>query len=324
MTIIALAQELADEFGATIKASARDAVQLLALAGDESAAELGPVEIAIYTPRKEQPTFRQLVAWMPRLAWIHSTTAGVDGFASVALAERDVVITNSAGIYAPAMAEFAFAGMVSVARNLRSLHQAQDERRWSRTLAPGLELYGRRLGIVGYGATGRYLARVCKGFGMEVWGTRRTPVMAIDDPVDRLLPADELHTLLGASDFVVVTASLNATTRHLLGEAEFAAIKPGAGLVNIARGALIDQGALLSALDDGRLRGAVLDVVESEPLPPSDPLWAHPRVILTPHVSGDTPDGRQRSVDLLCRNLLLFLSGRAERMANRVEIADHL
>jgi phosphoglycerate dehydrogenase-like enzyme len=130
--------------------------------------------------------------------------------------------------------------------------------------------------------------------------------------------------MLAGSDYVVVTASLNSTSRSLLGEAEFRALKPGAGLVNVARGGVVDQEALLAALADGRVGGAVLDVVVPQPLPPEHPLWAHPRVIVTSHISGGSPEGWARSMDLFRWNLALYLDGETDRLGNVVDLADHL
>ena len=121
-----------------------------------------------------------------------------------------------------------------------------------------------------------------------------------------------------------MTASLNSTTRHLLGEAEFRAFKPGAVLVNVARGGVVDQIALLAALDDGRLAGAFLDVVEPEPLPPESPLWTHPKVVVTSHIAGGTPEGWKRSMELFCLNLPLYLAADVGRLGNLVDLADHL
>jgi phosphoglycerate dehydrogenase-like enzyme len=235
-----------------------------------------------------------------------------------------VIVTNSSGVYAPAMAEYAVFGMVAIARDLRRLIAQQEERRWNHEPISGTELYGKRVGIVGYGGTGRYLATVCKALGMEVWATRRKPMLTTNEPLDRLLPPEGMHEMLSVSDYVVVTASLNSTSRHLLGEAEFRALKPGAGLVNVARGGLVDQEALLSALADGRVGGAVLDVVVPQPLPPEHPLWAHPRVIVTSHISGGSPEGWARSMELFCWNLPLYLDGECERLGNVVDLADHL
>jgi phosphoglycerate dehydrogenase-like enzyme len=321
---IAIAQALADDHGARIQAAAGGGVRLLALRGDEGEAPLDDVEIAVSGLYEGQLSFSELVARMPNLRWIHSTGAGIDSFVSPELAERGVIVTNSSGIYTPAMVEYVLGGMVAIARDFRRLFAQQDERRWDHEPVSGKELYGRRVGIVGYGETGRYLARVCKALGMEVWATRRRPMVVTGEPLDRLLPSAELHELLGACDYVVVAASLNSTTRHLLGEAEFRAFRPGAVLVNVARGGLVDQEALLAALDDGRVAGAFLDVVEPEPLPSDSPLWAHPRVVVTSHISGGSPEGWERAVDLFCRNLPLYLAGETSRLGNLVDLSDHL
>jgi phosphoglycerate dehydrogenase-like enzyme len=321
---VAIARGLADEHGERIEAAGGGRIRLLPLRGEEGEAPLDDVEIAVYGLYEGPLSFRELAARMPGLRWIHSTGAGMDSFVSPELADRGVIVTNSAGVYAPAMAEYVLAGMVSVAREFRRLSAQQDERRWNHEAISGTELYGKRVGIVGYGATGRYIATVCKALGMDVWATKRKPMLTTGEPVDRLLPAGRLHELLGASDYVVVTASLNSTTRHLLGEAEFRALKPGAVLVNVARGGLVDQDALLAALDDGRVGGAFLDVVEPQPLPPESPLWAHPRVTITPHISGGSPEGWARSMDLFCSNLPLYLDGDVARLGNLANLADHL
>jgi phosphoglycerate dehydrogenase-like enzyme len=324
VTILALARKLAEEYGEQIEAAGAGRIELLSLRGEQGEASLDEVEVAVYSAYEGSLSFKELADQMPRLRWIHSTGAGIDAFASPELAERGVIVTNSAGVYAPAMAEYAVAGMVAIARDLRRLIAQQDEHRWNHDPEAGSELFGKRVGIVGYGETGRYLATVCKVLGMEVWATKRKPMLTSGEPVDRLLPAEGLHELLGASDYVVVTASLNSTTHQLLGEAEFRALKPGAGLVNIARGSLIDQEALIAALADGRVGGAVLDVVVPQPLPPESPLWAHPRVIVTSHISGSSPEGSGRSIDLFCSNLPLYLDGDVGRLGNLVNLADHL
>ncbi len=324
MITVAIARGLADEYGERIEAAGGERIRLLPLRGEEGEAPLDDVEIAVYGLYEGPLSFRELAGRMPALRWIHSTGAGIDSFVSPELAARGVIVTNSSGVYAPAMVEYALAGMVAVARDFRRLFAQQDEQRWNHEPVAGRELYGKRVGIVGYGATGRYLATVCKALGMEVWATRRTPILTSGEPLDRLLPIEELHELLGASDYVVVTASLNSTTRHLLGEAEFRAFKPGAVLVNVSRGGVLDQDALLAALDEGRLGGAFLDVVEPEPLPPESSLWTHPQVIVTSHISGGSPEGWERAVELFCRNLPLYLAGETKRLSNLVDLADHL
>jgi phosphoglycerate dehydrogenase-like enzyme len=324
VTTVALARRLADTYGERIEAAAGGRVRLLPLRGEEGEADLDDVEIAVYGLYEGPLSFREVAERMPNLRWIHSTGAGIDSFVTPALGKRGLIVTNSSGVYAPAMAEYALAGMVAIARDFRRLIAQQEERRWNHEAVSGTELYGKRVGIVGYGATGRYLAMICKTLGMEVWATKRTPMLTEGEPVDRLLPPEGLHELLGASDYVVVAASLNSSTLHLLGEAEFRALKRGAGLVNIARGGLVDQDALLAALADGRVGAAVLDVVEPQPLPPESALWTHPRVIVTSHISGGSPEGWARSMELFCRNLPLYLDGDVGRLGNLVNLADHL
>jgi phosphoglycerate dehydrogenase-like enzyme len=321
---VAIARGLAEEHGERIEAAGGGRIRLLPLRGEEGEAPLDDVEIAVYGLYEGPLSFRELAARMPALRWIHSTGAGMDSFVSPELADRGVIVTNSAGVYAPAMAEYVLAGMVSVAREFRRLSAQQDERRWNHEAVSGTELFGKRVGIVGYGATGRYIAMVCKALGMDVWATKRKPMLTTGEPVDRLLPAGDLHELLAASDYVVVTTSLNSTTRHLLGDAEFRAFKPGAVLVNVARGGVVDQDALLAALDEGRVGGAFLDVVDPQPLPPESPLWSHPRVTITPHISGGSPEGWARSMDLFCSNLPLYLDGDVARLGNLANLADHL
>ncbi len=324
MITVAIAQGLAEQHGEEIEVAGEGRVRLLPLRGGEDEARLREAEIAVYGLTEGPLSFRQLIDRMPGLRWIHSTGAGIESFASPELQARGVLVTNSSGVYAPAMAEYALAGMVSIARDLPRLIEQQKQRRWNHEAVSGTELYGKRVGIVGYGATGRYLATVCKALGMEVWATKRKPIVTAGEPVDRLLGTDGLHRLLGASDYVVLTASLNSTSRHLLGDAEFRAMKADVGLVNVGRGGLVDQEALLTALADGRVRGAVLDVVEPEPLPPESPLWTHPRVLVTSHISGGSPEGWARSMDLFRRNLPIYLDGDVGSLGNLVDLADHL
>lgn len=324
MTVIALARQLAADYGAQIEEAGASRVRLLPLRGDPDEADLDAVEIAIYGMYEGSLTFGELAARMPGLRWIHSTGAGIESFASRELAERGVLVTNSAGVYAPAMAEYAIGGMVAMARDLPRLLAQQRERTWRHEAVSGTELYGKQVGIVGYGATGRYLASVCKALGMTVWATRRRPMLTAGEPIDRLLPPEEISELLAASDYVVLTASLNSTTRHLIGAAELASLKRGAVLVNVGRGGLVDEPALLAALDDGTLAGAVLDVVATQPLPVSSPLWQHPRVIVTPHISGGSPEGWRRSMELFLANLPLYLAGQHGRLGNVVVLAEHI
>jgi phosphoglycerate dehydrogenase-like enzyme len=324
MREICLPRAFAELFGPEIEGVAAGELRLLPIAGDApDDPDLTGTEIALQGRMDEDIPFDRVLARMPNVRWIHSTWAGVDEVGADEIARRGILFTNSAGAYAPGMTEYVLWALVELARGMPRLHEAQREARWDSPWQPsGMDLYGHRLGIVGYGEIGRHLARAAKGLGMEVWGTRRTPLLVTGEPLDRWLPAAALPELLAASDFVVVAASLNRSTRYLLGEAELAAMRPGALLVNIGRGPQIDEDALLAALRSGRIGGAVLDVMAEEPLPPSSPLWAEPNVVLTPHLSGDTPDAQARTVELFIANLRLYLAGRTDKLANPVHLED--
>lgn len=257
---------------------------------------------------------------MPTVRWVHSISAGVEHLPLERMAERGVLLTNSAGAYAPAMAEYALAAMIMLARSLPLWLEGQRERRWiDGDSFDSSVLRGKRLGIVGYGAVGRQLAAAARTLGMEVWATKRSPMFSSGEPLDRLLPATDLGTLLSESDFVVLSASLNRTTRHLIGEAELEVMKPTAVLVNVARGDLVDEDALGRALKEGKLHAAMLDVTSEEPLPPESSLWTLPNLFITPHISGNAPESWEWEVEFFSRNLQLYLDGSPERMGNLVD-----
>jgi phosphoglycerate dehydrogenase-like enzyme len=218
------------------------------------------------------------------------------------------------------MAEYTVAAMIMLSRNLHSWLDGQRDRRWLE--ADSFEaslLRGKRLGIVGYGAVGRELAAAARALGMEVWATKRSPLFLSGEPLDRLLPSDAIHELLAASDFVALCASLNSSTRHMIGEPELSAMKPTAMLVNVARGGLVDEVALVQALRDGAIRGAMLDVTTEEPLHPESDLWSTPNLLITPHISGNAPESWQWEVEFFCANLRLYLDGSPDRMGNLVD-----
>jgi phosphoglycerate dehydrogenase-like enzyme len=292
--------EVIDEDSVTEAAGALDGLQVIVTGMDESVFELA------------------LAA--PTVRWVHSISAGVEHLPLDRLAERGILLTNSAGAYATAMAEYVIGAAIALGRHLPGWLEGQRERRWLDDDAFGpFLLHGKRMGIVGYGAVGRELAAIAKGLRMEVWATKRTPIFPAGEPIDRLLPADALHELLAASDVVAICASLNRTTRALIGEPELAAMKTTTLLVNVARGGLIDEEALLRALTDGRIGGAMLDVTREEPLPADSPLWTTPNLLITPHISGNAPESWEAAVAFLCANLDLYLSGQPERMGNLVD-----
>ena len=246
-----------------------------------------------------------------KLRWIHSPMAGVNHLLIPALVKSPIVLTNGAGMNAIPIAEHVFGLLLAFTRRLAVFHTLQKEARWQMQ-QEAEELYGRTLGIVGYGSIGREIARIAKGFGMQVWATKRNPgdpATAKDPHLDRTLPPAQLHQLLSQADFVVLSTALTPETENMIGAAELAVMKPTAYLINIARGQLIQEAALLEALQEGKIAGAGLDVVVQEPLPPDSPLWKAPNLLITAHSSWASPHVRGRNVQLFCDNLRRFAAG---------------
>jgi phosphoglycerate dehydrogenase-like enzyme len=285
---------------------------------------LATAEILITGLSSQSAPGVEFVREMPRLRWVHSLTAGVDDLLFPELLERSILVTNGAGAYATAIAEYAFAAMVLLARKIPPLILEAGQHRWVDEHPLGSELAGKQVGIVGYGRIGHALANLCAGAGMVVWGVRRRTSIAAEPPVARVIGADSLPELLATSDFVVLAASLNASSRGLLGLAELRLMKPGAYLINVSRGALLDQAALVAALTSGHLAGAMLDVTSSEPLPARSELWRTPNLWLTPHMSGGSSESRDRAFGLLLANLRCYLAGRPDEMANLVDLHHEL
>jgi phosphoglycerate dehydrogenase-like enzyme len=240
----------------------------------------------------------------PRLRWVHCDHAGLNRSAYPEVFAKGLRVTSSAGRSAPALAEHALFFMLSFTYQVRALLEAQRDHRWG---VAGQDtrrgLYGRTVGIVGLGNTGRELAVRCAALGMRVLGYRRS---AIEIPgVDSLYAAERGETideLLRESDFVVLAVPLSDATHHLIGAPQLAIMKPGAVLVNMARGAVVDETALIDALREQRIGGAGLDVFAREPLPPESPLWDLPNVIITPHATPQVPDRTGRSLEIIREN----------------------
>jgi len=264
--------------------------------------------------------FDRILLRTPRLRWVHSATAGVERVLTPASRERGLAITNARGVFSRPIAEYVVMMMLSVSRRLPELLELQQERTWQPLEAR--ELRDVTVGIVGLGSIGRAVGALATAFGCRVIATRRRPEVgtaatdgAGDDPylgsamLDRVLPPERLPELLAEADFVVLAAPLTSETVGLIGEASIATMKPGAWVINIARGELVDERALMRALRDGRLGGAVLDTFRDEPLPPTSPLYDTPNVIITPHTSWSSTRVLDRSVELFCDNLRRFATG---------------
>ena len=251
----------------------------------------------------------------PKLGWVQGFGAGVDRLEKSGLFNSRVTVTNSAGSNAGAMAEFVVMLMLQQVKNLPERLGAQREHRWARY--DNRELRGATLGIIGAGYVAQALARLVQAFGMRVMATRRrfTEGETLPD-IDRIYPREGMHDMLGQSDWVVAAMSLSQENRRMLGPAEFSAMKRGAYFINIARGALVDQPALLQALKSGRLSGAGIDVFDPEPLPADSEFWELPNVVVSAHNSGGVSDYSVRATQQFCANLRRFLGG--EPLANVV------
>ncbi|MCI0437154.1 MAG: D-2-hydroxyacid dehydrogenase [Gemmatimonadetes bacterium] len=252
-----------------------------------------------------------------RLRWVHTATAGVASLLYPALVESDVILTNSAGVHAPAMAETVLAMMLHFARGIDIAVRGQAEARWeSRPFEERVgavsEIQGATLGIIGFGGIGQQVSQRALALGMQVVAIRRSNLPG-PAGVEVLTGADALERLLRRSDVVVAAVPSTKLTRALIGAGELAMMKPSAVLVNISRGDVVDERALIGALTRNELRGAALDVFADEPLPAASPLWKLPNVLITPHVSATSPRFWLREVDLIRDNIARYLAGRGLR-----------
>ncbi len=254
------------------------------------------------------------------LRWIQTISAGVEKLVSPALVDSDIVITNASGAHAPQISEHILAMLLAFARNLPTAYRAQLNADWDYdTIAGGsFELEGKTLGIIGLGDLGDAVAVKARAFGLDILAVRNRPT-AKPAYVDEIFLPAQLPELLSRSDFVVDTLPLTPNTRHMLGAAEFSAMRDTAFFFNAGRGGTVDQEALIFALQSGAIAGAGIDVTDPEPLPPESPLWKMTNVIITPHTSGYSPRVRERFARIFLDNLARFHAG--EPLANVVNAA---
>jgi phosphoglycerate dehydrogenase-like enzyme len=252
---------------------------------------------------------------LPRLAeavnlkWVQLTSAGVPQELCPVARQRGLTVTNMAGLYGPTIAEHTFALVGVLARNFVPVFRNQQQGKWDRSVMQGVrDLHGRTLAVVGLGNIGRAVARLGRAYGMRVVGCRRTDARTPD--VDHVYPRGQLRAMLAEADVVVVAAPLTAATGGMLGPEEFAALKPGALFVNVSRGAVADEAALLEALHSGRVAAAGLDAFAGEPLPPGHAFWTMPQVFVSPHVSGETVNFSAAPSERFRRNLAAWDAGR--------------
>ena len=250
---------------------------------------------------------KNLLARTPHLKWVQTMSAGIDLLPEEIRRSR-VRIVNASGLHGTAMGEMALEMMLMFAKSAPACFQMKQAREWKR-FRPKI-LKGQTVGVLGLGAVGREIARLCKAFGMEVIGVRRSGPPEHPFPeVDRVFPPGRLAEVLAESDYVVLALPLTKETRGLIGEKELKAMKPTAVLINLARGAVVDEGALVRALEEKWIAGAGLDVFIREPLLPESRFYDLPNVIFSPHISGDIPDYELHATEVFCENLRRYLAG---------------
>ncbi len=260
----------------------------------------------------------------PHLKWVHCDHAGLTKSARPEVFSRDLIVTGSAGRSAPALAEHAMMFLLALNGNLMGFQEAQRHHQWRGV--PGIDslraLHGRTLGIIGMGHTGTELAARAKAFGLKVLAYRRSDVPP-PAGVDRVFSADkgeDLGPILDVADFIVLAVNLSDATHHLIGAAEIARMKRGVIIINMARGGVMDETALLDGLKSGHIAGAGLDVFQSEPLPADSPLWDAPNLLITPHFTPPLPDRSGRSLEMIIENLGRYRQGLP--MLNRITPRD--
>lgn len=272
--------------------------------GGDLLAAIGSAEV--FFPLSGHSLTEEVLEAAPLLKWVQVASAGIDHARYPDLLNRPIILTNAAGVYAIPIAEHVLAMMLALSRRIPEIIRQQDSAEWKGV--GGGELGGETALIVGLGGIGTRVAELCNAVGMRVIATRKRPDLPATG-VEEVFATHRLHEALPQADWVIVCAPLTEETRGIIGAAEIALMKPGARVINIARGAIIDEAAMAKALQSGRLAGAGLDVFEEEPLPKTSPLWKLPNVIVSPHSAGSSPHSLHRTLDLFEDNLRRYLAG---------------
>lgn len=288
-------------------------VRVVVAHGADDALPLAPSADALMIATGNATLLQRVWRAAPRLRWIHTRPAGVDHLLFPELIESPIPMTNSRGVFSASLAEFALLGLLFFLKDARHLIRSQQAGKWA--VYEPILLGGRTIGIVGLGDIGRAVAAALRPFGVRIVGVRRSG--APDPLADEVLPTSRLVDAAARVDDVVVATPLTPETHHLIGERVIGALRPGAVLVNVGRGKVVDETSLLAALDQGRLRGAALDVFEQEPLPPDHPFWRMDNVLVSPHAADHTANWEANTMDVFLENLRRFRDG--EPLLNPVD-----
>jgi phosphoglycerate dehydrogenase-like enzyme len=249
-----------------------------------------------------------------KLKWIQALGTGVDNIVDLPSLGKNVLVTNVRGIHGAPVSEATLAYMLSLARDMPRATHEQDKVQWQRW--PAQLLTGKTVGILGVGLIAEYLAPICKALGMTTIGITGTPRET--KGFDRMVGRDQLIDVASELDFLVALVPLSAETRNIVGRAVFKAMKPTAYLVNVARGGVVDEPALIEALEAGEIAGAALDVFSQEPLPPENPIWKAKNVQIYSHLGGYSLGYEDRAMPTIAGNMACFLEGRPKDMINIV------
>ena len=245
------------------------------------------------------------------LRWVHSLSAGVEKLLFPELVESSIPVTNARGVYKRPLAEFAVLGMLYFYKHVRRLIESQRAHHWDNFMVDGLP--GKVMGVVGYGEIGRECAILAKALGVKIYATRRNVERSAGDPIlDRAFHLEQLNEMLSEIDVLVAAAPLTPETRHMISDRQFQAMKPSAIVINVGRGPVVDEEALIRALQEKQIGGAALDVFENEPLPAESPLWDMQNVLISPHCTDRTrePDWLDLSMQLFVENFQRYMEGR--------------
>ena len=252
---------------------------------------------------------REVFRMCPRVRWVHTRWAGLDGLLFPELVESAAALTNATGVFSESLGEFALAGILFFAKDLSRMIRNQAAGKWEQFDI--VEITGQTLGIIGYGDIGHQVAARARAMGMRVVAVKRhaLPAGAADACAERIYTPERTAEMIAISDYILVAAPLTAETRGLIGEREFAAMKATAVVINLGRGPVIDEAAMVRALDRRQIRGAVLDVFDTEPLPEGHPFYRLDNVLVSPHTADHTADWLERAMQLFLDNFERFRKG---------------
>lgn len=274
----------------------------------EAFAALAPAADVILSWSGNRKALEAAFAAAPKVKWIHSRSAGLDGLLFPALIDSPVTLTNGRGVFSQSLGEFVMTGALYFAKDLPRMRRNQKAHRWEQFDIE--EIRGQTMGIIGYGDIGRACAWRAKAMGMRVIAVRRRPQLSAgDEHVDEVFGLDRMLEVVPRCDYVVAAAPLTPETKALISDAVFAAMKPSAVIMNVGRGPVIDEAAMVRALESGRIRGAALDVFETEPLPESSPLWEMENVLLSPHCADHTATWLDDAMQFFLDNFERYAKG---------------